>query len=170
MKARIDAAREALGEQPEPHAIAVYFDRAYFAELRALADDIGNAFILDLVKHQIDTANMKIFLRSRKLGRELRAVRDEFLSGGNVDPLTYWSLYEEEGGNAVRALGHALSPQWDPILERFLADSDLGKLERDVVAYAYAKRNAARNVRIIMTGKFNGLSPQEIREKVRSIW
>jgi len=82
-----------------------------------------------------------------------------------------------------RAIGEAVA--------RYQEDGNLWKLERDLenaeiafvrkgkyttygpevpVSYYYAKRNAIRNIRLIMTGKYEGLASQEIRERLRDYY
>lgn len=38
------------------------------------------------------------------------------------------------------------------------------------IAYYFAKKNALRNVRLIMTGKLNKVKNSEIRERTRNLW
>lgn len=157
-------------------------------EALALAGDVGSPFITDHLRRAVDLGNIKIFLRARRLGLpeekfETLALRGGFLDegsfvrgyaapdaeiGARLAPTPYAALWE-------RAV-HALAERETFIeLERDIEDLLMTGLRpaltmvfgpEPVYAYGLAKRREFRLVRLVASGKLNGLPAALIGERI----
>ena len=154
----------------------------------ALAEGLGSPFITEHLRRGIDLGNIKIFLRARRLGLPedkfaAMALRGGFLDdglfvggyaatdseiGARLAPTPYAGLWER----AVRALAER-----DTFvdLERGIEDFLMAGLRpalttvfgpEPVFAYALAKERELRLVRIVASGKINGLPAALIGERI----
>ncbi len=173
----------------DPQAIDLIFDKACFAEMREAAVATGSEFIIDYVRLQIDTINLKSFARARQMGKPWDFFSQVFIEGGRIQDKLFISGYDEpyeqfaeklipyglalpmtEGGAMLRETGRFTA------LER-LCDNrlmDFAKGAKHVsfgieplAAYLIAKEIEIRTVRIIMTGLLQGLSKEAMAERVR---
>lgn len=188
----IAEAHTAFTKKTTPEQIDTYFEKRYFSCQRRVTKKIGNPFLSNLVEVRTGIANIKIFLRARRLGKDLTYLQEHLIPGGRMREETLFLCYKEEKLDRFiqevaswfdRAIGEAVA--------RYQEDGNLWKLERDLenaeiafvrkgkyttygpevpVSYYYAKRNAIRNIRLIMTGKYEGLASQEIRERLRDYY
>jgi vacuolar-type H+-ATPase subunit C/Vma6 len=153
-----------------------------------LAEGIGSPFIKDHLRRAVDLGNIKIFLRARRLGLtaekfEAMALCGGFLeeglfvrgyaapdaeTGARLAPTPYAALWER----AVRALAER---ETFVDLERGIEDLLMIGLRpaltmvfgpEPVYAYGLAKRRELRLVRIVASGKINGLPAALIGERI----
>lgn len=166
----------------DPFYIDTYFDEVFFQTVKKAADKFNNSYINGLFSllHRINT--LKFFVRAKRLGKELNFVKD-FL------PDKYTAVYDRDLEEALRTLNWPV--ELEAAVEEFLNDQKLWKLEKHLeeaeleyirkakfvsygpevlVAYYFAKRNAIRNVRLIMTGKMNAVPADKIKERVLEIY
>ena len=154
----------------------------------ALAEGLGSPFITDHLRRAVDLGNIKIFLRARRIGLPEEKFRALALRGGFLDeklfvrgydapdaemgarlaPTLYASLWER----AVRALAER---ETFVDLERGIEDLLMTGLRpaltmvfgpEPVYAYGLAKRREFRLVRIVASGKINGLPAALIGERI----
>ena len=157
-------------------------------EALALAEGLGSPFITDHLRRAVDLGNIKIFLRARRLGLpeetfEAMALRGGFLDeglfvrgyaapdaeiGAQLAPTPYAPLWE----SAVRALAER---ETFVDLERGIEDFLMAGLRpaltmvfgpEPVYAYGLAKRREFGLVRIVASGKINGLPAALIGERI----
>ncbi|MBU1148483.1 V-type ATPase subunit, partial [Patescibacteria group bacterium] len=67
LKEIIDEVKPELDKQPDSHQIDNILDKKYFGLYQQLAQQISNQFINDLVMIQINIANVKTFLRAKRM-------------------------------------------------------------------------------------------------------
>lgn len=182
VKSIVDQAGTDLAQDHEPFRIDAYFDEVYFQTVGSAVKRMGNRFIKDLFSLQHKTNTLKFFVRAKLMGKDSNFVKD-YLPG------KYLAVYDRDLDEALRAV--SFHPLHDKAIQEFLSDKNLWKLEKHleeaeleylrdakrigygpevVVAYYYAKRNAIRNVRLIMTGKLNKVEPQKIKQRIREIY
>ncbi|USN53204.1 MAG: V-type ATPase subunit [Candidatus Nomurabacteria bacterium] len=168
-----------------------WLDRQYFAERVQIAQEIDSQWIMDLVVLQIDMANLKTWIRGRRFQLDDRYLLAEVLMNGNVTLDDYESLLGLSNEEALQRLTTLVPSSLQPALERFRETDSLETLERDLenaelahvreaqfidygpelpLAYYYAKKNAIRNVRLIMSGKLNGLPGDAIKPYIRELY
>ncbi len=154
----------------------------------ALAEGLGSSFITDHLRRAVDLGNIKIFLRARRLGLTEEKFEAMALHGGFLDedifvrgyaapdaeigawlaPTPYAALWER----AVRALDER---ETFVDLERGIEDLLMTGLRpaltmvfgpEPVYAYGLAKRREFGLVRIVASGKINGLPAALIGERI----
>ncbi|MBU0731630.1 V-type ATPase subunit [Patescibacteria group bacterium] len=182
VKTIVDKAKVDLAQDHDPFTIDAYFDEAYFQAVETAVKNMNNRFIKGLFSLQHKTNTLKFFIRAKLMGKD-SAFAKNYLSS------KYLAVYDRDLDEALRTVSfHNLL---DKAIQEFLNDKNLWRLEKNVeeaeleylrgakrigcgpeivVAYYYAKRNAIRNVRLIMTGKLNKVEPAKIKERIREIY
>ena len=180
-----------LPKEVTPQAIDRVCDHSFFIEYALAAKKLKDGWIDDLVKLQIDIANLKVFIRSKRLGYDKSELLAELVPGGQIKEEFFVKLADSSEEEAFVALRLHLPINTRELLDNYIKSGLLEKLERDLenleldyvrkvkfidfgpevmVAYYLAKKNAIRNVRLIMTGKLNNIQAREIEEMVREIY
>ncbi len=191
LKIVIDNANKLFEQNNKPHYIDNILDKELFNYLGDLTKKINNVFINNFLKLQIDLVNIKILLRTKLMNKEVLFLQNELIDGGSRTINNFIALFETDIKTIIKTLEKYFDNNLKTILEEYEKDQVLPKLEKAfeeyelnylkqtkrfnygpelVVAYYYAKKNAIRNVRLIMTGKLNGISPEEIRQRIRQLW
>lgn len=188
----LDSIQEVQDEYEEYHniqAVDIILDRRYFTHLRKLADDTGEEEVVDLVETQIDYKNLSTLFRAMKQKRTRNFLKTILSSSGSIPK----EELVEIGGEGIEAAAQALRDgKYRPLIEASL-DNETGELspvkvdfETDnaymkkmweaklqtfgplpVLAFIYAKETEVKNLRLILSGKENGVSPEDIRERMR---
>lgn len=187
----IEKAQNNFEKDSSPHNIDSFFDKEMFSHLDKTAKSIDNAFIYDFLKLQIALANIKIFLRAKRLKKDVKWLAEEIIPGGRIPKEEMLASYDKEPKEALDACCFYFENKFRPIIEEYFDSQSLWRLERAfenyeldflkeakrmaygpeiAVAYYYAHKNALRQVRLIMTGKLNGVAPEEIKERLRELW
>lgn len=189
MKDAIVEATDLFSRGGDPQEIDIIMDKASYREMAYKAEKIGEPFIIEMVKLQIDLLNVKIFVRLRKLGKPWVFFQKVFLEGGNIDLDLFISSWEEpynqvadklapyglrqvvlEGAAKVEETGDFA------LLEKLSADTlmELNKKAKyhsfgivPIAGYWHGKEVEIDNLRIILLGKKVGLPPEIIGERLR---
>ena len=182
LKDVIDKAKKDLEQNHDPFQIDAYFDEAYFKVVQELVKKFNNKFITNLYDLQYEINILKFFIRAKLMKKDAAFVKPYL-------PSKYFAMYDRDLDEALRALPFNIL--LDNAIQEFLNDKKLWLLEKNLeeaeldylraakrigcgpeilVAYYYAKRNAIRNVRLIMTGKLNKVEPKKIKPRIRKIY
>ena len=187
-KEMADAAKEAadvLAETGNPQRSDFILDRAYFAQLRSLAQESRCAYLQEYIRAMIDAANLRSLVRTERLRTDPGFLRQVLFDGGSVSVDTIVAhagngpaaLYRatpfrsaaEAGEEAVK--GGSLTA-----FERACDNAVLlaaGKARsipfgvEVVLGYLAAKEAEWTAVRIIMSGRMAGMTADAIRERLR---
>ena len=187
-KEMADAAKEAadvLAETGNPQRSDFILDRAYFAQLRRLAQESRCAYLQEYIRAMIDAANLRSLVRTERLHADPGFLRQVLFDGGSVSVDTIVAhagngpaaLYRatpfrsaaEAGEEAVK--GGSLTA-----FERACDNAVLlsaGKARsipfgvEVVLGYLAAKEAEWTAVRIIMSGRMAGMTADAIRERLR---
>jgi V/A-type H+-transporting ATPase subunit C len=177
----------------DPQLIDIVLDRYCFDEMLKAAEKTGNKFITDYVKMQIDSINIKTYVRLKKMNKSWDFFSKVFLHGGTIHEHIFIRNYDEpfeKFGELLLAYGFK-----DVFLEGTEALTETGKytkLEKlldnklmqhvksakyvppygieTLAGYLIAKDNEIKIARIILAGKTAGISPELIRERVRETY
>ncbi|MFH1367372.1 MAG: V-type ATPase subunit [Patescibacteria group bacterium] len=187
----IEKTKDLFSQDNSPHRIDSFFDKEMFSYLDKTAAAINNNYISDFLKLQITLANIKIFLRAKRLKKDAKWLAEEIIPGGRIPKKDLLASYDKEPKEALDACCFYFENKFRPIIEAYLENQNLWRLEQAfenyeldflketkrfpygpevAVAYYYANKNALRQVRLIMTGKLNGVPPAEIKERLRELW
>lgn len=176
----------------DPQLLDILLDKACFREMLEKAELIGNQFLIDYVKLYIDISNIKTFIRVREMGKPWDFFHHAYVEGGRIDDKIFISGYDEtysnvgeklvpygfekiliDGGQALRETGRFTV--FERICENMVMDH--AKKAKHItfgleplLAHLLAKEIEIRTVRIIMTGLFQGLSKEAIKERVRDTY
>jgi len=182
-------AREVLeaDDELDGAAIDATVDRAMFAELAHLARESGSGFLEELIKLQIDIANVKSLLRARLADVPADEALPMTVEGGSVSVAELTRLYElpiAEAGARLAAL-----PTLSGIPAAELAD--LGRLDvtadnvvvgylrraravsvgaEPVIAYVMGREAEVRAVRTLLIGRLAGLPTEVLRSRLRNLY
>ncbi|MBU1164307.1 V-type ATPase subunit [Patescibacteria group bacterium] len=156
-----------------------------------LIKKIKNKFVTGLYKLLIDQANILSFLRATRLKLSKDRLKQNLIYGGNIEASDLEEVYGKSNEELMKILGKQydkiVSEQCDKycqsdllyIFEKSLEDFLIRYLQKAksiaygpeiVLAYYFAKRNAVRNIRIIMTGKLNDMPVEEIKTTLRQTY
>lgn len=172
-----------------PQNIDIILDRFLFSEMVSMSKEINSDFIKKFVQAQIDLINIKSVIRVKRQNKGREFLEPILIEGGAIDKsrlnaLLLDSVESIPGRFAYSQYAEVLSSG----IEEYRKDGSLNKLEilidnfimklmkdakymssgpEPLIAYIYAKENEIRLIRIIMVGKINKLSSDEIRERLR---
>ena len=180
-------ARELLGSSGDPQQADFVLDKAWYAELTALAKESGSVFTQGYVKLCVDAANLRAAVRAARLDKGPDFLRQVLVTGGSVSPADIAvtpgpDLARLFHGTALSAAAEAgaelAKPDGGPLTEFERACDDalmacMAKArmipfgEQPVVAYLYAREAEATAIRIILTGRMAGIDGNTIRQRLR---
>lgn len=186
----VSKARETLAHSGDPQAADLVLDKACYAELLAVAQQVNCPFLVEQVQLSIDAANLRSAVRAHRMGRDAGFIRQVLMPGGTVrvealavaagDAESLTRLYA--GGplaKAAQAGADALSGGPLTTFERFCDDAEMAHAARarrqalgvePMIGYLYAKDAEFTAIRIILTGRLAGLATETIRERLRECY
>ena len=187
-KEMADAAKEAadvLAETGNPQRSDFILDRAYFAQLRRLAQESRCAYLQEYIRAMIDAANLRSLVRTERLRTDPGFLRQVLFDGGSVSVDTIVAhagngpaaLYRATPFRAAAEAGEeAVKGGSLTAFERACDNAVLlsvGKARsipfgvEVVLGYLAAKEAEWTAVRIIMSGRMAGMTADAIRERLR---
>ena len=187
-KEMADAAKEAgdvLAETGNPQRSDFILDRAYFAQLRSLAQESRCAYLQEYIRAMIDAANLRSLVRTERLHADPGFLRQVLFDGGSVSADTIAAhagngpaaLYRTTPFRAAAEAGEeAVKGGSLTAFERACDNAVLlsvGKARsipfgvEVVLGYLAAKEAEWTAVRIIMSGRMAGMTADAIRERLR---
>ena len=187
-KEMADAAKEAgdvLAETGNPQRSDFILDRAYFAQLRSLAQESRCAYLQEYIRAMIDAANLRSLVRTERLHADPGFLRQVLFDGGSVSVDTIAThagngpaaLYRATPFRAAAEAGEeAVKGGSLTAFERACDNAVLlaaGKARsipfgvEVVLGYLAAKESEWTAVRIIMSGRMAGMTADAIRERLR---
>lgn len=188
MRGGIIEAREVLSRTNDPQLSDFVLDRAYFAELLKSAGETKSGFIGGYVRLLIDVYNLRAWVRATRQKKNIEFIKNALISGGDTDVSRLLSAGAERGGineiysgtklaEAAAAGERAASGETGFLDFERLCDNALIEYiksakyvafgEAPIAAYLIAKEADITNIRIILAGKLEGLSADEIRARLR---
>lgn len=171
-------------------AVDVLLDRRYFKHLVALAKELGDEAIINMVQAWVDLFNLNCLfrLREKKLSRGflLTILSDEGqLDHKELIALALANRYEDIlallNETAYASALSGLIDQEDLNLSLELARDRVSHVYLDqarfeafgylpLLAYIYFKEMEVKNLRLILTGKVNDFDQAMLRERMRPIY
>jgi len=183
----VNMLKEQLKGNTEPSEIDNVIDKQFYSYMLMLAKSIKNSFVLLYVKKLIDIANIKSFLRSKKLGRNKTFLVSRIIEGGSFDSNKLSDLFEKDVAAASAYLSEIFDKSTRNDFIDIVKNNDLGRLSDlflrhmqnfftqikyssegpgIVLQYYFNKMNAYRNIRLVMIGKLNDIEPAKIKEHI----
>lgn len=181
-------AKALLARTANPQLSDFVLDKAYFAELRAMAESLKSDFLRGYAKTLADSANLKSAVRTLRMGKNRDFLAEVLVDGGSVgvqsliaaDKEQLPALFAHTPLEKAAALGaEALSGGGMTAFERacdngvnaYLREAKLVSYGPEaVLAYLAAVEGEIQAVRMILTGRLAGVRPQAIRERLRELY
>lgn len=183
-------AKAVLARTDNPQMADFIIDKAYFAEMKVLADGLGNAFAGDYVKLNIDIANLRTAVRCVRMQKNSEFLESVLISGGTVSPQRLvQAVFSGEGlqgvfvssvfQNAVSLGNEAMKGgrltsfelECDNVINRFVTGAKMkGFGPEAVIGYMAAEENNITAVRMILSGLLAGIEPERLKERLRETY
>ena len=153
------------------------------------AHETGEPFLAELTKRLADTANIRVFIRTKLISGSRDLVRQALVKGGSIPESLLEELADKNldkffealkftelanlSGELAEAVKH---PSGISQIEKVLEDSITHFLKQSkyvamgiepVVAYLFFKETEIKNARLIITGQVNRISQETIKERLR---
>ena len=176
----------------DPQIIDIIFDKSCYDEMLKAAMEINNTFIVDYVKLQIDTINIKTYVRLKKMNKSWDFFTKVYIPGGVIHEQLFFNSYNEpfekfadqlaayglrdaflQGTEALEETGlfATLEKLLDNKVMQYVKDSKYIPFGIEPLAgYLIAKDNEIKIARIILAGKIAGISPELIKERLRETY
>jgi V/A-type H+-transporting ATPase subunit C len=151
-----------------------------------IAEDSGFDLLKRIWTTLIDITNMKSLARVNRLGGSREFLARCLIEGGSIDVAVMLGLHGQPVGAIVDALrftrysnlaeeGLREGSRFDLLADDFVMSFLKGARHKafgpePLIAYVLAKETEIRNLRIIFTGKVNGLTAGAIRERLRETY
>lgn len=183
----VKEALERFKETEDYQQINLVMDKAFFKHLLDAAESTKNDFFVGYVARSIDLVNLKIFLRAKNLKKDAVFFESSISQGGLIDTGLLTALYNEPPEalvaqmkkypyykvvkESVLTTGLDLSlfdKRAEDLLIEYLRESKFMPVGLEtLISYIIAEENEAKDLRMVLIGKLNGLPIQTIRERVR---
>lgn len=176
----ISEAKVALARTGNPQLADFILDKAYFCELKDIADKSKDSYIRDYVRLLIDGANVRIAVRAMHMGKREDVLEAALIPGGSVEVESIISAASDRESlkqifadtpfaKALECDGTtAFELACDNAVNAYLAESERRAFGPEVVmGYLAAVENEVMAVRIILTGKLMGIDTKLLRERLR---
>lgn len=185
----IDEAKSVLSRTANPQLADFTLDRAYFKELSEMAKDLGSAYLAGYTAVMIDSTNLRSAVRTMRMGKNVEFLREALIPGGNVgcdrimtaaNGEAIAALFSRGTLTEAAALGAdateggpltAFERACDNAVMAYVADAKLKAYgEEPVIAYMAAVESEITTIRMILTGRLAGISPDTIKERLRDMY
>ena len=189
MRDAVEESIDVYGRTNDPQAIDIILDVSCYKLMKKSAEHIQNDFLTVLVEAMIDLINIKIFIRLKALNKQTDFFNKTFLYGGKLDKSlfinnldTQLEVFQEAlkytpyGDAAEKGIENYRNTGSMTILEKVFDNYIIEYIKKSkhismglepLIGYLVAKENEIKNIRIIMIGKINNISPETIRERLR---
>lgn len=185
----IFAALDSFNVSGDPQMIDFIMDKANYRDMTEEAKASEDKFLIKLVDMFVDTANLRILIRSKLLSKPDDFIKKAWISGGSFSG----KLYEEMENKGLDKLFEVLKNLGQEKLASSLAGaigspdgiSEVEKILDDyitillgqgkfvtmgiepVIGYLFFKETEIKNARLIITGVMNKISRETIKERLR---
>ena len=192
MQNAINECIDSFNRTKDPQLIDLILDRASFIQMKDIADTSKNEFLQVLVMILIDMANIKTFVRVKKLNKSWDFINKVIMPGGKLESKFYMEKLTEPFESFSEALEYSdYGKLCEEGIGSYLKTGSLTKLEKltddyvinyvkkakyislgiePLIAYLIAKENEIKIARILMVGKINNISNEIIRERLREAY
>lgn len=164
----------------------VIIDRATLLAIIQAAKAADNELLSAYAETTVAVANIKIAVRSEKTGKSMDFMRRAMAPcetinidrlakaalSGMDDIIKYLEETEYAGGAEALATGSSAFERWcdNKIIQTIRPQKYNSFSVGPLAAYILARLNEIKTVRIILSGKLNGLEDSAIRERIREMY
>ena len=183
--------KDVLNTTRDPQVSDVLLDRWYYQDLTILAAEIGSPFVQGYIRTRIDSVNLRILVRTLRMGKNAEFLKGALVDGGNVDLATLLKIGTDRGAGLAEAYHSTdlkeAAQEGASILksgpmtqfEKLCDDGVAGYMavaqtvsfgEEPLLAYMSAHETEFINLRILLMGRITGLSNDLIRSRLRTMY
>lgn len=188
----VEKALKDYKENLDPQAIEITIDKGVYGYMLETAENTEMEYLIDTVKLMVDVNNLKTFIRVKLQDRGKDFLQKVFIHGGRLDFDVFANSLNDPIEGFPGRIAHTDYYRWVKNgLEEYVKRDDLGAIERNgdnyiidyikktklasfgpeqLIAFIIAKENEIRALRIILTGKKNGVHPDIIKERLRDAY
>lgn len=192
LRKSIEDSIESYKNTRDSQSIDMIIDRGMYRYMLEMSQKSKQDYIEDYVKLLIDITNIKTFIRVKVQERGREFFERVFIAGGGLDFDLFVGCFSENLENLPGRMYHTDHYNWvKEGIEEYLKTGDIGCIEKSgdnyltkhlkksrfisfgpepLVAYIMAKESEIRMLRILITGKLNGVSPEHLRERLRDAY
>ncbi|HHW49563.1 MAG TPA: V-type ATP synthase subunit C [Clostridiaceae bacterium] len=192
MKEAIEECMDLFNRTGDPQVIDVILDKANFRQMKEKAEESKYSFLINIVENMIDLTNIKIFLRTRNVGKSWDAIQKMLLPGGTVENSLFFESMNDSLEDFIKKLKQKpYGAICEEGIESFkntgsftgfekLVDNYMISLVKKakykafgiepLIGYLIAKENEIKNARIVMVGKINNIPNEVIKERLRETY
>ena len=182
----INSATGILSRTGNPQLADIEIDKFYYEELSAFAKKLKDDFVTGYVKLLIDNANLRIMVRSARIGRNKDFLMATIIPGGSATAEQIATAFEDGTGAPFtdEALSQAVylgaqvmkNGSQQTLFELACDNAVLNYITGvkyvsfghiPVIAFFAKLEWEITVVRMILTGKYTGISPDVVRERLR---
>lgn len=183
----VTEAKDILETTRDPQLSDIALDRWMYDDLRAIADETGSAFLSGYVGAQIDAENLRVLVRTMRMGRNADFLKGVLLDGGEIDAdsvlgvanggsltelyaPTAFAAAAEAGAEAVKGGSlTAFEKLCDDAVTGYLSAAQFTPFgDAPLIGYLAAKETEYMNLRILLLGRAAGLPADVIRTRLRA--
>jgi len=186
MQACAEEAYECMTHTGDGQMCDVIIDKGTLLAILEAADDAKDELLKAYAETTVAVADIKIAVRSLKTAKSMDFMRRAMAPcktlnierlakaalSGMDDIIRYLSETEYAGGAEALVNGSSAFERWcdNRIIETIRPQKYNAFTVGPLVAYILARLNEIKTVRIILSGKLNGLPEEAIRERIREMY
>jgi len=172
--------------------IDLMFDKLYFELTLEIAQNSGDAFLIEFMVRNVDLFNIGALFRLKFKNAEAAEIKKVFASGGKLELGDMERLAEKNTSEIPALLKETHYKQiGQAILEEFETQGSMIKIDEmsqnnltdfvklaksitygiaPVLAFFWAKNNNAQIIRMILLAKIAGIKPEAVKSHIRKLY
>lgn len=180
---------ESFNKTGDPQIIDFILDNACYLEMMSDAKQSEDSVLIKIITMLTDTANIRIFIRSKLLNKSEEFIRRAWLKSGSFSEEEFEKIVNSDLDNLFLAINdkgyEKLSKKLIEVIDHEDGISEIEKILDDyiteylkqrkyaimgvepVIGYLFLKETEIKNARMIITGVKNNVSREIIRERLR---
>ena len=192
IKEALEKVEEEFEENKDPQRIDILIDKFYFGHLYDLAIETKIPLFINYVQDLIDFTNIRTLIRVKKQHKDIKFLEEVIIANGKINKENIGLLLNDSIDVIINKLkSYDIASKVKAGLEAYEQSGRLSEFERlmdnylmdlnkpskyinfgpePIFSYIIAKETEIKILRIIMVSKLNGLSPDDIRERLRDLY
>ena len=169
-----------------------FYDKKYFEKVLGLAEEFKLDMISEYFRAMIDFINLRTFIRCRKQNQVKETLEKVLIKGGDIEIEKILGMfYDDIEILPIRFKAYKIGRVLSKIVDEYRNTSSLNSFEKNmddylieivrktksihygaevIFSFLFAKELEIKNLRLILVGKVNGLSPEFIKERLREVY
>ena len=176
----------------DPQDIDIFIDKKYFEKVLNLTEEFKLEMISEYFRAMIDFLNLRTFIRCRKQNQVKETLEKVLIKGGDIETEKILEMfYDDIEVLPIKFKAYKIGRVLAKIVDEYMNTSSLNSFEKNmddylieivrktksihygaevIFSFLFAKELEIKNLRLILVGKVNGLSPEFIKERLREVY